>query len=148
MQDVINELLKETSYLDPYLRQFLRLLNGKNILLISQNKEYINTKIKDMGYIVDNLAVINNEENKLYDGIILFNTLNEVDKSTITELLENTFKSLKDHGYILIILQNNKNSNNYTKEFLDVFMEANYIFTEELNNYDNLKFYIYEKKHY
>ena len=148
MQDVINELLKETSYLDPYLRQFLRLLDGKNILLISQNKEYINTKIKDMGYIVDNLAVINNEENKLYDGIILFNTLNEVDKSTIPELLENTFKSLKDHGYILIILQNNKNSNNYTKEFLDVFMEANYIFTEELNNYDNLKFYIYEKKHY
>lgn len=148
MQDVINELLKETSYLDPYLRQFLRLLNGKNILLISQNKEYINTKIKDMGYIVDNLAIINNEENKLYDGIILFNTINEVDKSTITELLENTFKSLKDHGYILIILQNNKNSNNYTKEFLDVFMEANYIFTEELNNYDNLKFYIYEKKHY
>ncbi len=148
MQDVINELLKETSYLDPYLRQFLRLLDGKKVLLIGQNKEYLNPKIENMGYVVENSEVFNNEESNSYDGIILFNTLNEIDKSTFPKLFENMHNTLKEHGYVLIILQNNKNGNNYTKEFLDVLMDSNYIFNEELNNYDNLKFYIYEKKHY
>lgn len=148
MQDVLSELLKETNYLDPYLRQFLKHLKKDELLLVGKKTDFLKDKIKKMGYDVENIEVLNNKTNEKYDGIILFNTLNEIDKSNIPKFFEDLSNILNENGFIFIVIRNNKDSNNYTKEYLDITMEENFEFIEELNNYDNLKFYIYEKKHY
>ncbi len=145
MQNIMEELLTEASYLDPYLRQFLKYIQGKNLLSIGTSKEFLTTKIQNMGYNVHNLPFINNEINNHYDGIILFNTLNEIDKSAIPSLFENIYPILNNNGYIFIVISYHKNANNFSKEYIDVIMETNFNFVEELSSYDNLKFYIYAK---
>lgn len=145
MQDILNELLKETSYLDPYLRQFLKYLKGNKVLLLGNNSGNIDKKLQNMGYLVEKEEVFNNDSCGQYDGIILFNTLNEVDKSSIPQLFENIYNKMNDNAYIFIIIRIGKNTSNYSLEYLDVIMESKYLFVEELPNYDNLKFYIYEK---
>lgn len=143
--DIVSELFKETSYLDPYLRQFFKYLNGKDILTMGDNKEYLSSKIKDMGFNVENREVINKKINKQYDGIILFNTLNEIDKSNIPIFFGDILSMLNENGYLFIVNRLIKEGSNYTKEFIDVIVGANYNFVEELSSYDNLKFYIYAK---
>lgn len=143
--DIVSELFKETSYLDPYLRQFFKYLKGKDILTIGEEKEYLSSKIKDMGFNVENTKVINKNENKQYDGIILFNTLNEIDKTYIPNIFGDILSILNENGYLFIVIRLIKEGSNYTKEFFDVIMESNYNYIEELSSYDNLKFYIYAK---
>lgn len=145
MQDIINELLKEISYLDPYLRQFLKYLKGNQILLLGKNSGNIDKKIRNMGYIVEKKEVFNNDSSSKYDGIILFDSLNELDKKSIPQLFETIYNNINDNAFILIIIRIGKNTSNYPLEYLDVIMESKYLFVEELPNYDNLKFYIYEK---
>lgn len=147
MQDVLGELLKEIDYLDPYLRQFLKYLNGKDILVIGNNVDFLNNKLKAKGYNVENLEVLNSVNPSKYSGIILFNHLNKLDNNTIPNFLDDLSNSIQDNGLIFIVIRVNKDTKNYNKEYLDVVMEKNYNFIEELNSYENLKFYIYEKKH-
>lgn len=142
MQNILEELLASTSYLDPYLRQFTKYLNNKNILTIGKNQEFLTSKIKSMGFNVDNQELINIDYAKSYSGIILFNTLNELDKNDISHVFDSLYKILEDDGYILLTISNNC----YNKEYLDVVMGTNYNFIEELSSYENLKFYIYAKK--
>lgn len=44
MQDLLSELFKETNYLDPYLRQFLKYLKGKEVFLIGKDIEFLKKK--------------------------------------------------------------------------------------------------------
>lgn len=141
MQNILEELLASTSYLDPYLRQFTKYLNNKNILTIGKNQEFLTSKIKSMGFNIDNQELINIDYAKSYSGIILFNTLNELDKNDISHVFDSLYKILEDDGYILLTISNNC----YNKEYLDVAMGTNYNFIEELSSYENLKFYIYAK---
>lgn len=143
--DIVSELFKETSYLDPYLRQFFKYLKGKDILTIGDNKELLSPKIKDMGFNVENKEVINKAISKEYDGIILFNTLNEIDKSDIPGFFGHILSILNENGYLFIVSRLIKEGSNYTKEFIDVIMGTNCNYVEELSSYDNLKFYIYAK---
>ncbi|MDE5631021.1 MAG: hypothetical protein K2I70_05415 [Bacilli bacterium] len=148
MSDILGELFKETTYLDPYLRQFLKYLKEKEVLIVGKNIKFLCDKIKNMGFSVESVEVINNEITQKHEAVIIFNVLNELDKNTFANFFEDTYNINKDEGLIFIINQNNKDDINYTKEFLDFVMGKKYNFIEELNNYENLKFYIYEKKHY
>lgn len=98
-----------------------------------------------MGFNVENSKVINKNENKQYDGIILFNALNEIDKTDISNIFGDILSILNENGYLFIVNRLIKEGSNYTKEFIDVIMGSNYNFIEELSSYDNLKFYIYAK---
>lgn len=145
MQDIMEELLKESSFLDPYLKQFLKYLLGKEVLTIGIKKEYLISKINNLGYNVQNQEVIEIKKDKTYDGIIIFNTLNEIDKVNILQLFGDIYSILTDNGYLFIVNRLNEEENNYPKEFLDVILRTNFNFIEELSSYDNLKFYIYAK---
>lgn len=148
MQDVLSELFKETNYLDPYLRQFLKYLKGKEVFLIGKDIEFLKKKIDSMGFISDISETLKGDISKKYDGIILFNSLIGLDTKYMPQLFENALNNLQDEGFLFIVIRNNKDSDPYNKEYLDVVMGKNYNFIEELSNYDNLKFYIYAKKHY
>lgn len=141
MQDILEELLASTSYLDPYLRQFFKYLHNKKVLTIGEKGDFLANKIKNMGFDVDNLGFINKEIKKTFSGIILFNGLNDIEKNNIPLLFDDILNILEDDGYILLIISNKS----YAKEYLDVVMGENYLFTEELSSYENLKFYIYAK---
>ncbi|MDE6142141.1 MAG: hypothetical protein K2G03_06015, partial [Bacilli bacterium] len=116
MSDILGELFKETTYLDPYLRQFLKYLKEKEVLIVGKNIKFLCDKIKNMGFSVESVEVINNEITQKHEAVIIFNVLNELDKNTIANFFEDTYNIIKDEGLIFIINQNNKDDINYTKE--------------------------------
>lgn len=132
MEDkILDEILNESTFLNPYLKQFKNYLPDKPIVneLGSKNDKYLNELI--------NLGC--NIGNDNLDGLIVINT--NTYKDNIEQLIKDINNSLKDNGYLFIVLKPQTKE----KSRIEFYLEDNYKVIEEFIGDDNWNFLLYQK---
>ncbi len=138
---VIESLWEESTFFVPYYKQFKKYLNGREILLVERNKWHQEKKLESLKLNVSKWAIGTSKSlNSTYDGLIFFCISDQSgDISTIVEELKD---QLKEKGILFLILKNIP----YTQEQLDILLDKEFQFIEELASNEEWKFYLYEKK--
>ena len=95
------DYLSENSFLQPYYRQFIKLLKNNKVLLFE------NVKTNASEYLQKNhLQIFNNKIEEKVDGIILNNYLSKFKGKKLLDFINELSKMLNEEGIILLI--NNK----------------------------------------
>ena len=95
------DYLSENSFLQPYYRQFIKLLKNNKVLLFE------NVKTNASEYLQKNhLQIVNNKTEKKVNGIILNNYLSKFKGKKLLDFINELSKMLNEEGIILLI--NNK----------------------------------------
>lgn len=128
---ILDEILNESTFLNPYLKQFKNYLTDKPVIneLGSNNDKYLNELIK-LGCTIGNDNL---------DGLIVINTNNYKDK--IEQLIKDIDSSLKDDGYLFIVLKPQTKE----KSRIEFYLEDNYKIIEEFIGDENWNFLLYQK---
>ena len=128
---ILDEILNESTFLNPYLKQFKNYLTDKPVVneLGSNNDKYLNELIK-LGCTIGNDNL---------DGLIVINTNNYKDK--IEQLIKDIYSSLKDDGYLFIVLKPQTKE----KSRIEFYLEDNYKIIEEFIGDENWNFLLYQK---
>lgn len=128
---ILDEIFNESTFLNPYLKQFKNYLTDKPVVneLGSNNDKYLNELIK-LGCIIGNDNL---------DGLIVINTNNYKDK--IEQLIKDIDSSLKDDGYLFIVLKPQTKE----KSRIEFYLEDNYKIIEEFIGDENWNFLLYQK---
>lgn len=128
---ILDEILNESTFLNPYLKQFKNYLTDKPVVneLGSNNDKYLNELIK-LGCTIGNDNL---------DGLIVINTNNYKDK--IEQLIKDIDSSLKDDGYLFIVLKPQTKE----KSRIEFYLEDNYKIIEEFIGDENWNFLLYQK---
>ena len=128
---ILDEILNESTFLNPYLKQFKNYLTDKPVVneLGSNNDKYLNELIK-LGCTIGNDNL---------DGLIVINTNNYKDR--IEQLIKDIDSSLKDDGYLFIVLKPQTKE----KSRIEFYLEDNYKIIEEFIGDENWNFLLYQK---
>ena len=95
------DYLSENIFLQPYYRQFIKLLKNDKVLLFE------NIKSNASEYLQKNqLQIFNNKIDEKVDGIILNNYLPKFKEKKLLDFINELSKMLSDEGILLLI--NNK----------------------------------------
>lgn len=128
---ILNEVMKETTFLNPYLKQFKKYLEEHGTVkeLGKIDDKYLN-ELVSLGLKVSDSKV---------DGLILINF--DKYKENIDLLLEDIDSNLKDEGYLFIVLHTNNKDINKVKYLL----ESNFLLVEEFIGDESWNFLLYQK---
>lgn len=131
------DYLNESTFLYPYYKQFIKLLNNNKIIM------YSNNKMRTIDFFKDhNIEVLESDSSELVDGIVLNNYLSTIPKDNLTEELKTVTKHLKEKGIILLI--NNKQI--IDEDTIRYLFKENFDEVEELIGDDKWNFVLYQKK--
>lgn len=145
---MIDEVLRDSNYLIPYFKQFINIINSKNILDYSNKHGIIYNNLTSLDCVVKNKSEI---ENNKFDGIVINNLDYELDSN----LMKYLYDILNDEGSIFIILRLKKVNfcfdDDKTHEEVELLKESIkniYEINTELIGDSSWKFFIITKKHY
>lgn len=131
------DYLNENTFLIPYYKQFIKLLENNKILL------YGNINECDLEYLkTSNIEVVDDKSDILVAGIVLNNYLALNKNIDLNELIKDITKRLDEAGIILVI--NNKQMIDETT--LNYLFKENYEEVEELIGDDKWNFILYQKR--
>ena len=89
------DYLSENSFLQPYYRQFIKLLKNNKVLLFE------NVKTNASEYLQKNhLQIVNNKTEKKVNGIILNNYLSKFKGKKLLDFINELSKMLNEEGII------------------------------------------------
>ncbi len=131
------DYLSENIFLQPYYRQFIKLLKNDKVLLFE------NIKSNASEYLQKNqLQIFNNKIDEKVDGIILNNYLPKFKEKKLLDFINELSKMLSDEG-ILLLINNKLDIDETTINFLfkEKFEEL-----EELIGDEKWNFILYKKR--
>ena len=131
------DYLSENIFLQPYYRQFIKLLKNDKVLLFE------NIKSNASEYLQKNqLQIFNNKIDEKVDGIILNNYLPKFKEKKLLDFINELSKMLSDEG-ILLLINNKLDIDETTINFLfkEKFEEL-----EELIGDEKCNFILYKKR--
>lgn len=139
---MLDTYINDSNSLKPYLKQFVKYLNGNKVLDYSANKGNVFKELESLKY-----NVINKNEygSSLFDGIVVDNIDNKYDKNLFDEL----YNLLYEEGKILLIMHVEKSNKCYDDETEDDYIrgvkdciEDKFLIKEELVSSSSWKFII------
>lgn len=128
---LLDEILNESTFLNPYLKQFRNYLSEKPSVneLGKNNDKYIKELMK-LGCVIDDTNL---------DGLIVININNYKDK--IDTLIKEINDLLKSDGYLFIVLK----SQTKEKNRIEFYLSDSYKLVEEFIGDSNWNFLLYQK---
>ena len=128
---LLDEILNESTFLNPYLKQFRNYLSEKPSVneLGKNNDKYIKELMK-LGCVIDDTNL---------DGLIVININNYKDK--IDTLIKEINDLLKSDGYLFIVLKSQTNEKNR----IEFYLSDSYKLVEEFIGDSNWNFLLYQK---
>ncbi len=130
------DYLSENSFLQPYYRQFIKLLKNNKVLLFE------NVKTNASEYLQKNhLQIVNNKTEKKVNGIILNNYLSKFKGKKLLDFINELSKMLNEEGIILLI--NNKLDIDETT--INFLFKEKFEELEELIGDEKWNFILYKK---
>ncbi|MCI8794031.1 MAG: hypothetical protein HFI73_01490 [Bacilli bacterium] len=131
------DYLSENSFLQPYYRQFIKLLKNNKVLLFE------NVKTNASEYLQKNhLQIVNNKTEKKVNGIILNNYLSKFKEKKLLDFINELSKMLTEEGIILLI--NNKLDIDETT--INFLFKEKFEELEELIGDEKWNFILYKKR--
>lgn len=131
------DYLSENSFLQPYYRQFIKLLKNNKVLLFE------NVKTNASEYLQKNhLQIFNNKIEEKVDGIILNNYLSKFKEKKLLDFINELSKMLTEEGIILLI--NNKLDIDETT--INFLFKEKFEELEELIGDEKWNFILYKKR--
>ena len=131
------DYLSENSFLQPYYRQFIKLLKNNKVLLFE------NVKTNASEYLQKNhLQIVNNKTKKKVNGIILNNYLSKFKGKKLLDFINELSKMLNEEGIILLI--NNKLDIDETT--INFLFKEKFEELEELIGDEKWNFILYKKR--
>ena len=131
------DYLSENSFLQPYYRQFIKLLKNNKVLLFE------NVKTNASEYLQKNhLQIVNNKTEKKVNGIILNNYLSKFKGKKLLDFINELSKMLNEEGIILLI--NNKLGIDETT--INFLFKEKFEELEELIGDEKWNFILYKKR--
>ncbi len=131
------DYLSENSFLQPYYRQFIKLLKNNKVLLFE------NVKTNASEYLQKNhLQIVNNKTEKKVNGIILNNYLSKFKEKKLLDFINELSKMLNEEGIILLI--NNKLDIDETT--INFLFKEKFEELEELIGDEKWNFILYKKR--
>ena len=131
------DYLSENSFLQPYYRQFIKLLKNNKVLLFE------NVKTNASEYLQKNhLQIVNNKTEKKDNGIILNNYLSKFKGKKLLDFINELSKMLNEEGIILLI--NNKLDIDETT--INFLFKEKFEELEELIGDEKWNFILYKKR--
>ncbi len=131
------DYLSENSFLQPYYRQFIKLLKNNKVLLFE------NVKTNASEYLQKNhLQIFNNKIEEKVDGIILNNYLSKFKGKKLLDFINELSKMLNEEGIILLI--NNKLDIDETT--INFLFKEKFEELEELIGDEKWNFILYKKR--
>ncbi len=131
------DYLSENSFLQPYYRQFIKLLKNNKVLLFE------NVKTNASEYLQKNhLQIFNNKIEEKVDGIILNNYLSKFKEKKLLDFINELSKMLNEEGIILLI--NNKLDIDETT--INFLFKEKFEELEELIGDEKWNFILYKKR--
>ena len=131
------DYLSENSFLQPYYRQFIKLLKINKVLLFD------NVKTNASEYLQKNhLQIFNNKIEEKVDGIILNNYLSKFKEKKLLDFINELSKMLNEEGIILLI--NNKLDIDETT--INFLFKEKFEELEELIGDEKWNFILYKKR--
>jgi hypothetical protein len=131
------DYLSENSFLQPYYRQFIKLLKNNKVLLFE------NVKTNASEYLQKNhLQIVNNKTEKKVNGIILNNYLSKFKGKKLLDFINELSKMLNEEGIILLI--NNKLDIDETT--INFLFKEKFEELEELIGDEKWNFILYKKR--
>ena len=128
------DYLSENIFLQPYYRQFIKLLKNDKVLLFE------NIKSNASEYLQKNqLQIFNNKIDEKVDGIILNNYLPKFKEKKLLDFINELSKMLSDEGILLLINDIDETTINFL--FKEKFEEL-----EELIGDEKWNFILYKKR--
>ncbi len=131
------DYLSENSFLQPYYRQFIKLLKNNKVLLFE------NVKTNASEYLQKNhLQIFNNKIEEKVDGLILNNYLSKFKEKKLLDFINELNKMLNEEGIILLI--NNKLDIDETT--INFLFKEKFEELEELIGDEKWNFILYKKR--